>query len=247
MHEKYTVIRNNHCLYQNTKESNRKSNKRLRDGQRTSSALTAYESVHCEQHNTQLEFPVNQSSQLPSTTSRHRASLAQDRKHVTSCLTQPPLLCCYHLDSQGWGLRHRQWALRLSSLINFKTCLSDLLPNRCLSIYRGLQLLVIYSLEGAVTWILEFLWGQAEDTKISLRLYPPPQPPQSTDSNTRHDTRSCLNITSRVFCTSSPFLSLCKPPNRMSWGGTNCSTSTLGMSTFGSLLLVRGRVQEGWE
>lgn len=89
MHEKYTVIRNNHCLHQKTKESNRKSNKRQRDGQRTSSALTPYESVHCEQHNAQFEFPVNQSSQLPSTTSRHRASLAQDRKHVTSCLTQP--------------------------------------------------------------------------------------------------------------------------------------------------------------
>lgn len=51
-----------------------------------------HESVHCEAQNARVEFPVNQSSQLPSTTSRHRASLAQDRRHVTSA--QPPLLYC---------------------------------------------------------------------------------------------------------------------------------------------------------
>lgn len=94
--EKHTVIRKDHCVHQNTeatKESNRKFQwKRLREGHWTSSASTPYESVHCEAHNTQVEFPVNQSSQLPSTTSRHRASLAQDRRHVTSCFTQPPLL-----------------------------------------------------------------------------------------------------------------------------------------------------------
>lgn len=64
----------------------------LRDGHRTSSASTLNESVHCEAHNTQVDFPVNQSSQLPSTTSRHRANLAQDRRHVTCCLTQLLLL-----------------------------------------------------------------------------------------------------------------------------------------------------------
>lgn len=69
--------------------------KRLRDGHWTSSASTPYESIHCEADNTQVEFPVNQSSQLPSTTSRQKASLAQDRRHVTSCLAQPPLL--YHV------------------------------------------------------------------------------------------------------------------------------------------------------
>lgn len=94
IHEKYTVIRKDYCLHQNTGNKGVKQKvpvKRLRDGHWTSSASTPSESVHCEAHNTQVEFPVNQSSQLPSTTSRHRASLAQDHKHVTGCRTQPSL------------------------------------------------------------------------------------------------------------------------------------------------------------
>lgn len=105
IHEKYTVIRKDHCLHQNTGNKGPKQKvpvKRLRDGRWTSEASTPYESLHCKANNTQVEFPVNQSSQLPSTTSRHRASLAQDHKHVTSCLTQPPSLHRYHLATRGW-------------------------------------------------------------------------------------------------------------------------------------------------
>lgn len=54
----------------------------------------------------------------------------------------------------------------------------------------------------------EFVWGLAEDTKISLHFFCPP----STDSDTRH--YSCLNITSPFFplhlAPLLPFPSLCE-------------------------------------
>lgn len=76
----------------------------LRNGDWKSSVSPPCESIHCETHNTQVQFPVNQSSQLPSTTSwsRHSASLAQDRQTCdqlarTSAITVPGLI------GQRWG------------------------------------------------------------------------------------------------------------------------------------------------
>lgn len=78
------------------------------DGQWTSSESTPRESVHCEAHSTRSERPVNQSSQLPSTTSRHRAMLAQDRKHVTKRLTQPWVVPILRSIDLLWNKKKKQ-------------------------------------------------------------------------------------------------------------------------------------------
>lgn len=99
--------RKGHCLRPNTGNKGVKQNvpaKRRRDGQWTSSPSTPHESVHCVALNARAELPVNQSSQLPSTTSRHGASRAQDRWHVTVRLTQPPPLYRHRLATQGWDI-----------------------------------------------------------------------------------------------------------------------------------------------
>lgn len=87
-----------------TKESNRNSMRTARRWTVNKLSVDSRESVHCEAHSTRSERPVNQSSQLPSTTSRHRARLAQDRKHVTKRLTQPSASSLPPVG--GWGLRH---------------------------------------------------------------------------------------------------------------------------------------------
>lgn len=93
--ETHRVVRKDRCLHRKTHRASERgqteSSSESHWGMDTEQA--PYESIHCEAHNTRVKLPVNQSSQLPSTTSRQEARPAQDRRHVTSCLAQPPRDC----------------------------------------------------------------------------------------------------------------------------------------------------------
>lgn len=100
-----------------------------------------------------------------------------DQLSHTTTVTVP------RLASQGWG--HRQWALgedfslmEFSHFTRFTQIKYDVgtdVAGVCRSV-DDCDWFTVCCQEGAVTSILqwEFVWGLAEDTKISLHFYPPP-------------------------------------------------------------------------
>lgn len=107
---------------------------------------------------------------------------------------------------------------------------------------------VIYSPERAQTSTLQAAEGPAEDAEIWLGFCP-----LFLSQDRWRDTCSCLNITFPVLWSSSRHprappraFSVGGPPprNRASLGGNNCFA---GMPTFGAVLSVRVRADEGWE
>lgn len=165
------------------------------DGQWTSSPSTPRESVHCEAHSTPSEPPVNQSSQLPSTTSRHRARLAQDRKHVTKRLTLPSV------SSRQSGLRTETWPDSHQILsINQPETSCEMKKQKvqmwqvCLDLQKSIEdcaslRFTAWSVHGH---------RHCRPSEAQLHFCP-----SSTHKDRWRDTFSCLNITFPVLCSSS--------------------------------------------